>query len=122
MTVSHPTLDTREGAGDGKAAEPGPIDLAHLARQTLEDKEVEREVLALFAAQARDALGELARADAGGRQAIAHRLLGAARAIGAHAVAETAQLLEAKPADHALAAAFRDAIAEAEAFIAGVNR
>ena len=67
----------------------GPIDLEHLGRMTLGDAGLEREVLAMFAAQAVSLIGTLATLppDAG---ALAHTLKGSARAIGAFAVADAA--------------------------------
>jgi HPt (histidine-containing phosphotransfer) domain-containing protein len=71
----------------------GPIDIAHLQRMTLGDASLEREVLAMFAAQAAGLLQALANwpADAA---ALAHTLKGSARAIGAFAVADAASSLE----------------------------
>jgi HPt (histidine-containing phosphotransfer) domain-containing protein len=72
----------------------GPIDIEHLQRMTLGDASLEREVLAMFSAQAVSLIGTLATlpADAG---ALAHTLKGSARAIGAFAVADAAGHLEA---------------------------
>ena len=75
------------------APDDGPIDIEHLQRMTLGDADLEREVLAMFSAQAvhlADALASLP-ADAG---ALAHTLKGSARAIGAFRVAEAAEFLE----------------------------
>jgi HPt (histidine-containing phosphotransfer) domain-containing protein len=76
------------------APDDGPIDIAHLRRMTLGDASLEREVLAMFSAQAVRLLATLATfpADAG---ALAHTLKGSARAIGAFDVADAAQSLEA---------------------------
>jgi HPt (histidine-containing phosphotransfer) domain-containing protein len=70
-----------------------PIDPAHLAKMTLGDRALEREVLTLFAAQAASLMATLAAwpADAA---ALAHTLKGSARAIGAFAVADAAAELE----------------------------
>jgi HPt (histidine-containing phosphotransfer) domain-containing protein len=75
------------------APDDGPIDFAHLRRMTLDDDRLEREVLALFSAQAANLTGMLANvpADAG---ALAHTLKGSARAIGAFGVADAATRLE----------------------------
>ena len=75
------------------APDDGPIDIGHLTRMTLGDASLEREVLAMFSAQAASLVGSLARLppDAG---ALAHTLKGSARAIGAFAVAEAASCLE----------------------------
>ena len=68
----------------------GPIDLEHLARMTLGDARLEREVLAMFAGQSAHLIDALAAlpAEAG---ALAHTLKGSARAIGAFRVAECAE-------------------------------
>lgn len=71
----------------------GPIDLSQLRQSTLGDVGLEREVLALFAGQAGRLVGLLADLppEAG---ALAHKLKGSARAIGARRVAEAARILE----------------------------
>jgi HPt (histidine-containing phosphotransfer) domain-containing protein len=76
------------------APDDGPIDMDHLQRMTLGDARLEREVLTMFSAQAASLIGSLAAlpADAG---ALAHRLKGSARAIGAFGVADAAGHLEA---------------------------
>lgn len=70
-----------------------PIDLDHLARMTLGDAELEREVLAMFADQSIRLVSAIAAvpAEAG---ALAHKLKGSARGIGAFAVADAAAELE----------------------------
>jgi len=70
-----------------------PIDEAHLAKMTLGDAALEREVLNLFAAQAASLMAMLSAwpADAA---ALVHTLKGSARAIGAFAVADAAADLE----------------------------
>jgi HPt (histidine-containing phosphotransfer) domain-containing protein len=76
------------------APDDGPIDTEHLRRMTLGDASLEREVLAMFSAQAVSLIATLAAlpADAG---ALAHTLKGSARAIGAFGVADAAESLEA---------------------------
>ncbi|MBY0612185.1 MAG: Hpt domain-containing protein [Beijerinckiaceae bacterium] len=72
-----------------------PIDLVHLARQTLGDRELEREILALFVRQSillRDRIlksGVLAE-----RRDLVHTLKGSARAVGAWSVAKAAENVE----------------------------
>lgn len=75
------------------APDDGPIDFEHLRRMTLGDESLEREVLAMFSAQAANLIRTLAAlpSDVG---ALAHTLKGSARAIGATAVADAAALLE----------------------------
>jgi HPt (histidine-containing phosphotransfer) domain-containing protein len=76
------------------APDDGPIDLEHLQRMTLGDASLEREVLAMFSAQAVRLIGTLSTlpSDTG---ALAHTLMGSARAIGAFGVADAAGCLEA---------------------------
>ena len=76
------------------APDDGPIDLKHLKRMTSGDSRLTREVLAMFASQT----ARLIEAPAAGpaeTAALAHTLKGSARAIGAFAVADAAQTLEA---------------------------
>ena len=66
-----------------------PIDLQHLARMTLGEPGLEREVLSMFATQSRDLVGRLANLP-DDTAALVHTLKGSARAIGAFRVAEAA--------------------------------
>jgi HPt (histidine-containing phosphotransfer) domain-containing protein len=72
-----------------------PIDLVHLARQTLGDRELEAELLALFDRQAARIADRLKTPVAGTASAdLAHKLKGSARAVGANAVAIAADHYE----------------------------
>ena len=72
----------------------GPaLDLDHLARMTLGERELEREVLTLFTQQSTDLLARLEKLPREGAS-LAHTLKGSARGIGAFAVAEAADNLE----------------------------
>jgi HPt (histidine-containing phosphotransfer) domain-containing protein len=65
-----------------------PVDLVHLARQTLGDRALEREVLGLFKVQARAIFAQLqAVTQKQARLDLAHTLKGSARAVGAWQVA-----------------------------------
>lgn len=104
-----------------------PVDLVHLARQTLGDKSLELEVLSLFERQSMLLLGRLDSArDARARREAAHTLKGSAQGIGAWRVARTAERvetcdLEVGAADAAEAVdALRSAVAEANATIRGL--
>jgi HPt (histidine-containing phosphotransfer) domain-containing protein len=86
------------------APDDGPIDNGHLDRMTLGDIALEREVLAMFSAQAVGLIVRLAALSAEGGPAdgksseslaLAHTLKGSARAIGAFRVADAAEALEA---------------------------
>jgi HPt (histidine-containing phosphotransfer) domain-containing protein len=70
-----------------------PLDLDHLARMTLGDAELEREVLAMFADQSTRLVSAMAALPADAA-ALAHKLKGSARGIGAFTVAEAAAQLE----------------------------
>ena len=72
------------------APDDGPIDIEHLHRMTLGDAGLEREVLAMFSAQAVGLIG-LSRPYPPMRGALAHTLKGSARAIGAFGVADAAE-------------------------------
>ena len=71
-----------------------PIDLVHLARMTLGDRSLEREVLALFDRQAGMLLVRIQQAARAGISAAAHTLKGSARGIGAWRVARAAEAVE----------------------------
>jgi HPt (histidine-containing phosphotransfer) domain-containing protein len=76
------------------APEPDrPVDLAHLARQTMGNADLEREVLHLFVRQSEKVMPRLREAGAD-RAGLAHVLLGSARGIGARRVAAAAERLE----------------------------
>jgi HPt (histidine-containing phosphotransfer) domain-containing protein len=98
----------------------GPIDIEHLRRMTLGDTSLEREVLAMFSAQAVGLVGALATLSSDA-SALAHTLKGSARAIGAFGVADAAEGLEAQirsggdPAE--ALAELTDAVARARAAI-----
>ncbi len=72
-----------------------PVDLVHLARQTLGDRALEREVLGLFQVQARAIFAQLETvSETNLRHDLAHTLKGSARAVGAWKVAEAAEACE----------------------------
>lgn len=100
---------------DRQMNQPAPVDLAVLAEQTGGDTTLEREVLALFAADAPRLAGIVRSPVVVDRRAAAHRLAGSARAVGAGEVARQAAAIEAGRGD---VAALDAAIAEARRFIA----
>jgi HPt (histidine-containing phosphotransfer) domain-containing protein len=104
------------------APDDGPIDLAHLQRMTLGDASLEREVLAMFAAQSVVLMDELSRLP-GNVGELAHKMKGSARAIGAVRVADAAEWLETAGSDAAQALlALNEAASEARAAIDGILR
>lgn len=76
-----------------------PIDLVHLARQSLGDRGLELELLSLFDRQAGQILSQIESASTAGdsrfRRDLAHTLKGSARAVGAGEVATAAHDFEA---------------------------
>jgi len=86
------------------------IDLVHLARQTLGDVNLEREVLSLFVVQSQVYLLRLQAADTPAEwKRAAHTIKGSARGIGAWPLAEAAEAAEAIKGDNVLDVAHRDA-------------
>ncbi len=88
-----------------------PVDLVFLDRQTAGNQALAREVLQLFARQAENDLSLLGEEVGSGRREIAHRLVGAARSIGANAVADAAAAIERGAGDiDSLTVQVRDAV------------
>ncbi|HUO55161.1 MAG TPA: Hpt domain-containing protein [Rhodoblastus sp.] len=80
----------------GARARPdSPIDLVHLARQTMGDAALEKELLAMFDRQAAQIASILLVVEQGATSAdLAHKLKGSARAIGANGIAAAAEHYE----------------------------
>jgi HPt (histidine-containing phosphotransfer) domain-containing protein len=76
------------------SASERPIDLVHLARTTLGDRALEREILHLFDRQADALIARMRTAPMGGIAPLAHTLKGSATGIGAWRVARAAEALE----------------------------
>lgn len=86
-----------------------PVDLVHLSRQTLGDRELEREVLDLFERQSLAMIKRLREAvNARTWAEAAHTLKGSARGIGAFGVAEAAERVECAQVDHLSSRAWTD--------------
>jgi HPt (histidine-containing phosphotransfer) domain-containing protein len=80
-------------------AAPAAIDRAHLARMTHGERDLEREVLELYATQADMLLGRMRQSPAATVAALAHTLKGSSRGIGAWQVADAAAAIEAEVAE-----------------------
>jgi HPt (histidine-containing phosphotransfer) domain-containing protein len=119
VSIAFEAPDNARGAHPAKER---PIDLVHLAVQTMGDKVLEAEVLQLFARQARAALIEIVDGSAASVVAAAHRLRSAANGVGAFRVASEAERLEAMPQDAGVRAALSAAVLEAENFILKLSR
>ncbi len=96
FSVATPVNDGRAS----RAVSKRPVDLVHLARYTLGNRALEREVLELFLTQSRLYLGRLREAaqDRAWQDA-AHTIKGSARGIGAWRIARTAEAAEALEGD-----------------------
>lgn len=102
-----------------------PVDLVHLARQTLGDRALEREILDLFVIQTRVVLDHFYRADDVQQKLdLAHTLKGSARAVGAWKVAACAEACEHVADENAqpccASSPWNDALEELEAAIQDV--
>ncbi|PYE89961.1 Hpt domain-containing protein [Phyllobacterium leguminum] len=119
---NHAIAFTKPG---GEAARPSrgrPIDLVHLARQTLGDRALEAEVLSLFSRQAGSIASRIGQGMGKERGLLAHSLKGSARSIGAFRVAELAERVEADPANDNAASTLCDALTDVQQFIAAISR
>jgi HPt (histidine-containing phosphotransfer) domain-containing protein len=110
-------------------ASPWPVDIAHLARYTLGDKALEREVLGLFVAEMPRRIVALREACSEKEwKMAAHTLKGSSRAVGAWRIAHLAQQAEQLSVLTDVAACavavlrLVEAAAEAEAYIARLER
>ncbi len=108
-------------AGDVGLAAGRPVDLVHLARYTLGDRSLEREVLQLFVTQSRLYLERLREAGTPEAwRAAAHTIKGSARGIGAWQIAACAEAAESLP-DAAFASGRGEVLAALDAHIGDVN-
>lgn len=99
-----------------------PIDMAHLARQTMGDRALEQEILRLFAEHAMSVRKQLAEASASERIRLAHGLKGSARGVGAFAIGDCVAALETQPNDQATLERLSRLIEQACDFISAINR
>ncbi|MER9963133.1 Hpt domain-containing protein [Mesorhizobium sp. M0045] len=99
-----------------------PIDLRHLARQTMGDRSLEQEVLALFVQQALSVRDKIVDADVGQRLLLAHGLKGSARGVGAFAIADCASAIECRPEDAGTLKRLGSLIEEVRDFVAAISR
>ncbi len=103
------------------ASSANPVDLVHLSRQSLGDRSLEREILSLFKSQSALYLDRLSNAKTSDeRKLAAHTILGSARGIGAWIVAHEAKSIEANTAHLEDLTLLREAIENANAYIAEI--
>jgi HPt (histidine-containing phosphotransfer) domain-containing protein len=113
---------SRPGGEIARRATPRPLDLDHLSRQTMGDRALEQEVLAMFARQIGTIRETIATADDRERARLAHALKGSARGVGAFALGDCAMLIEEDPGNRALVARMTGLIDELRDFIAAISR
>lgn len=114
-------FEAPDNYGGSSPSKHCPIDLVHLAQQTSGDKDLELEVLRTFARQARNCMSELATGEYNTVCKTAHKLRGAALAIGAFNVSSAAEQVEAH-VDAGHIARLGAAVLEAENFILRLSR
>lgn len=116
-------MATAESPDASAARDPAPIDRAHLSRHTLGDRDLEREVLLLFARQAELLMGRIDAQDAATELAdTVHTISGSAKGIGAWKVSAAAEAVETalRAGETADLSPLRAAVEEARFFIDGL--
>lgn len=126
ITLSSLALNMRESVSHRNPSDRRPIDLVHLAKQTLGDRALEVEVLILFEQTSRGILDSL-QASENDKEFVLylHSLKGAAAGVGANCIAEVARLAEVQfrengSIDVEMMADIEFAVEEASNFIAGL--
>jgi HPt (histidine-containing phosphotransfer) domain-containing protein len=99
-----------------------PVDLAHLSRQTMGDRDLEREVLQLFVQQSEAVRCSILGAGPEERASLAHALRGAAVGVGAFRIADCAADIERRPADRRLLKRLSGLIDDVRDFLAAISR
>lgn len=99
-----------------------PVDLAHLSRQTMGDRDLEREVLSLFLHQAQVVGDRMEGASPQERVLLAHGLKGSARGIGAFRVADIAGSVETDPMSGGHLKSLGEAIVDVHDFVSSISR
>lgn len=99
-----------------------PVDLLHLARQTMGDRALETEILLMFSRQVAALTEKLIASRPADRVILAHTLKGSARSVGAVDVARLADVIENDPQDKAAIRQLEEALREVQEFIAAISR
>jgi HPt (histidine-containing phosphotransfer) domain-containing protein len=99
-----------------------PVDMVHLARQTMGDRALEQEVLGLFLQQAVQVRDHILQAEGADCRRLAHALKGSARSVGAFALADCAEQIEADPAARSAKRKLSRLVDEVRDFLASIGR
>lgn len=113
---------SRPGGEVSKRARSRPLDLGHLSRQTMGDRKLEEEVLAMFSYQIAGIRNAISVADEAGRCRLAHNLKGTARNVGAFSLADCAEHLENDAGNKAIHSRLVRLIDEVRDYIAAISR
>lgn len=113
---------SRPGGEASKRVRSRPLDLGNLSRQTMGDRKLEEEILAMFVHQIADIRKNISAADKERRLMLARTLKGTARNVGAFALGDCAEQLEADPDNKALLSRLSKLIDETSDFIAAISR
>ncbi len=122
MAAYNIAFDGPASLSGGEYSRENPIDLVHLARQTMGDRRLELEILQTFARQARKVVTEMGGCNNAAIAQAAHKLKGAAEAVGAFRVSHAAGEIEAGAIDALHIAKAGAAVLEAENFILKICR
>ncbi len=113
---------SRPGGEASGEAHGRPIDMAHLARQTMGDRALEQEIISLFLQQAGHVGEKIAQAAPDECRQLAHRLIGSALGVGAFAVADCAAEIQTRPDDQEAKRRLARLIDEVRDFVASIGR
>ena len=98
-----------------------PVDMVHLAKQSLGDRLLEQEILELFRSQSKLYLERLENAaSAEDRRLASHTILGSARSIGAWEVAREAEAIQIDASKRSDLIKLTNAIEAANAYIGSI--
>lgn len=104
------------------AGAPKPIDLTHLARMTLGDRRLQREILDLFDQQIVLLVARITDREEATMAALAHTLKGSARSIGAWDLVRATEAVETAAGATALDFAIADVRAASASVRAAISR
>jgi HPt (histidine-containing phosphotransfer) domain-containing protein len=121
VQIENIAFDPPGGEGN-EVSSSRPINLSHLDRQTLGDRDLEQEILKMFCHQSAELAEQLEKSGGEERTRIAHKLKGAARAVGAFQVADAAAEIEANPKNQDGLKKLLRCIEEAQDFICSICR
>lgn len=113
---------SRPGGESSKRVRSRPLDLEHLSRQTMGDRKLEEEILAMFSHHTAEICNAIPTADEAERRRLAHTLKGTARNVGAFTLGDCAAKLEADPGNKAIYSRLVRLAGEVRDYIAAISR